>query len=169
MLDRWTARRNRQPRIAILGIGNCLRSDDAAGTLVARGLLQTCLLPDSVLVLDAGHAPENRTAELRRFAPGLVLLIDAAEMNEAPGTIRWIDLDELDGLSASTHTLPLSMLAEYLTLEINCEVRLLGIQPRSVDMGESVSDEVLRSIEEIMIEIRYVLPLTSTPVLPSSN
>lgn len=138
-----------KPKIAILGIGNLLRSDDAAGILVARKLIQSRLLRDrkSVLMLDAGHAPENRTADLRRFAPDIVLLIDAAEMAEPPGTIRWIDMEELDGMTASTHTLPLSMLAKYLTMELNCRIALLGIQPRSNDFGESVSAEVLQAVD----------------------
>lgn len=100
--------------------------------------------------MDAGHAPENSTAELRRFAPGIILLIDAAEMGEAPGTIRWIDMEELDGMSASTHSMPLSMLAKYLTLELDCEVKLLGIQLLSNDVGESVNTEVMRAVDMIV-------------------
>ena len=146
---------NQQPdksRIAIVGIGNVLRYDDAAGILVARKLLTSRFISDlnTVLILDAGHAPENRTADLRRFAPDVILLIDAADMNELPGTIRWIDMDELDGMSASTHTLPLSMLAKYLMLELNCKIALLGIQPKSNDVGEAVSSEVAEAIDVVV-------------------
>lgn len=105
---------------------------------------------DAVLVIDAGHAPENRTAELRRFAPEVVLLIDAADMGEEPGAVHWVGMDEIDGISASTHTLPLSMLAKYLTWELGCEIHLLGIQPRSVEAGGSISEEVLRSVAEVV-------------------
>jgi hydrogenase 3 maturation protease len=141
-----------QTKIALMGIGNNLRSDDAAGILVARALIESGLIGDlkHVLVMDAGHAPENRTAELRRFAPDVVLLIDAAEMGETPGTIRWIQMEDLDGMSASTHSMPLSMLANYLTLELHCEVALLGIQPGSNDFGETVSAEVLQATDEIV-------------------
>ena len=142
-------------KIAIIGIGNTFRSDDAAGNLVAHALLECRFIRDleHVLVMDSGHAPENSTAKLRRFAPALVLLIDAAEMNELPGTIRWIGMEELDGMSASTHSMPLSMLARYLTLELDCEIKLLGIQPQSNDVGESVSSPVLQSVGEISDEL----------------
>ena len=142
-------------KIAIIGIGNTFRSDDAAGILVARTLLACRFIRDMghVLVMDSGHAPENSTAELRRFAPGIILLIDAAEMNEPPGTIRWIDMEELDGMSASTHSMPLSMLARYLTLELDCEIKLLGIQPQSNDVGEVVAPPVLKSVGEIADEL----------------
>jgi hydrogenase 3 maturation protease len=143
---------SRQNRIAILGIGNPLRSDDAAGVLVARRLVDSVLIRDldSVLVIDAGHAPENTTGNLRRFGPQVVLLIDAAEMGEAPGTVRWVGMEEIDGMSASTHTLPLSMLAKYLILELGCEVKILGLQPQSTEIGETVSREVLQAIDEIV-------------------
>ena len=115
---------------------------------------------DSVLVLEAGHAPENCTAALRRFAPDIVLLIDAADMGEAPGALGWIGMDEIDGISATTHTLPLSMLAKYLSLELNCEVSLLGIQPASVEVGERVCAEVLHSVSEIVGEISRIIMAT---------
>ena len=73
-------------------------------------------------------------------------------MGEAPGTIRWIDMDKLDGLSASTHSMPLSLLAKYLALEIDCDVKLLGIQPCSNEVGETVSTEVLEAVDEIVQE-----------------
>lgn len=147
-------------KTVIMGIGNDLRSDDAAGVLVARALLESRLIRDlrHVVVMDAGHAPENGTAALRLFAPGNILLIDAAEMGELPGTIRWIDMDELDGMSASTHSMPLSMLAEYLALELDCDVRMLGIQPRSNDVGQTVSAEVLQAIDDIVQEFEISLP-----------
>jgi hydrogenase 3 maturation protease len=109
-------------------------------------------------VIEAGHAPENTTAELRRFRPEYVILIDAAEMSDVPGAIRWIEIDEIDGMSASTHTLPLSMLAKYLTLELDCEVNILGIQPQSMEIGESVSRGVLQAVDEIGNGLAVSLP-----------
>jgi hydrogenase 3 maturation protease len=142
-----------KPRIALVGIGNVFRSDDAAGILIADRLIESRSISNlnTVLVIDAGHAPENSTADLRRFAPNVVLLIDAADMEEAPGTIRWIEMDEIEGMSASTHTLPLSMLAKYLILELNCKIALLGIQPKSNDVGEVISKEVADAVD-IVIE-----------------
>lgn len=92
--------------------------------------------------------------------PDIVLLIDAADLGEAPGTLGWIGMDEIDGISATTHTLPLSMLAKYLSLELNCEVGLLGIQPGSVEVGERVCAEVLHSVREIVDEISTIIMAT---------
>lgn len=117
--------------------------------------MKSRIAPDQkhVLVMDAGHAPENMTAELRRFVPDSVLLVDAAELGQPPGTVHWIPMEDLDGMSASTHSMPLSMLASYLTLELHCTVSLLGIQPQSNDFGEIVSDPVLEAIDDIVTEI----------------
>lgn len=143
------------PRIAILGVGNEFRSDDAAGVLVVRALADREYTGNTrhVLLIDAGHAPENTTGELRRFAPDLILIIDAADMGETPGTVKWIPEEAIDGMSASTHSLPLSMLAHYLRLETNCTVALLGIQPGLNEVGEQVSAVVSKAIQEIVNEL----------------
>jgi hydrogenase 3 maturation protease len=139
------------PRVAVLGIGNVLRSDDAAGVLVARTLSQRECAADRahLLICEAGHAPENRTAEVRKFAPNVVLLVDAADMGKAPGSVEWISEEDIDGMSASTHSLPLSMLARYLTLDMGCKVHLLGIQLASNEIGETVSPQVLQAVQEV--------------------
>ena len=155
-LQNLLTRQAAESRLAIVGIGNTLRSDDAAGVLVARTLIASRLFRDreSVLVMDAGHAPENRTSTLRRFEPDIVLLIDAVDMGESPGSIRWVDMDEIEGMSASTHSLPLSMLARYLNWELKCEVTLLGVQPKSNEVGEIVSAEVLQAVNAIVEALR---------------
>ena len=152
LLNRQTA----ETRVAIVGIGNTLRSDDAAGVLVVRALTEFRLFRDreSVLVVDAGHAPENGTSILRRFEPDIVLLIDAVDTGEAPGSIRWVEMDEIEGMSASTHSMPLSMLASYLNWELKCEVTLLGIQLKSNEVGETLSAEAARAVEEIVEVLR---------------
>ena len=150
-----TNRSAKLPRVAILGVGNQFRSDDAAGILVVRTLLGRVRALDTehLLIIEAGHAPENTTGEIRRFAPDLVLIIDAAEMDETSGTVRWIPEESIDGMSASTHSLPLSMLARYLRLELDCQVILLGLQPGSNEVGERVSPEVLQAVHKVAEEL----------------
>jgi len=138
-------------RVAIVGIGNEFNGDDAAGVLVARKLsTRECAVDaNHVLVIEAGQAPENITAELRRFGPQVVLLIDAAQVNAEPGEVVWIPWETTSGMSASSHSLPLSMLARYLTLEFSCTVHLLGIQPAQNETNGSVSPVVRRAVEDI--------------------
>lgn len=136
------------PRVAIVGIGNELRNDDAAGVMVARNLLRY-ENPGHALILRAGHAPENFTKELRTYSPQLVLMVDAADMGKTPGSVSLIPFEQIDGMTASTHSLPLSMLSRYLVLELHCPVVIVGIQPRSNDVGETVSPEVRHTVDEV--------------------
>jgi hydrogenase 3 maturation protease len=138
------------PRVAVVGVGHELCGDDAAGLAVARAL-QVALAGDGRwLVIEAGSAPENHTGALRRFKPDIVVLIDAAQMGETPGVIRWLPWDETDGISASTHTLPVHILAQYLVNELGCEVDLLCIQPANNAIGAPLSPEVAEAVDTIV-------------------
>ncbi|HEX6383528.1 MAG TPA: hydrogenase 3 maturation endopeptidase HyCI [Anaerolineae bacterium] len=133
-----------RPRLAVVGIGHVLRGDDAAGVAVARALQPYA--HEHLLVVDAGHAPENHTGPLRRFAPDLVLLVDTAQMNEPPGMVRWLPWQETSGVSASTHTMPPYVIARYLTAELGCEVALIGIQPADTTLGAPLSPAVQQTV-----------------------
>jgi hydrogenase 3 maturation protease len=146
-----------QPRVAVVGIGHDLRGDDAAGVEVARALKPLLCSHENVLVVEGGLAPENQTGLLRRFQPDLILLVDAAQMNEAPGTIHWLPWQAVRGLSASTHTLPLSILAQYLTVQLDCEVALLGIQPADTTIGLPLSFVVQQSAARVIKKLVQVL------------
>ena len=139
-------------RLALLGIGHELRGDDAAGLAVAAGLRP--FANDDFLAIEAGHAPENHTSSLRRFAPTLVLLVDAAQMNEAPGAIRWLNPQTITGISASSHTMPLHMLARFLQAELGCEVAFIGIQPADTTLGAPLSPEVKTAVATIIQRAR---------------
>ena len=134
-------------RVAILGTGNELDGDDGAGILIVRQLAARAVRRPGVLILEGGSAPENLTGALRRFAPDVVVLVDAADFCDAPGTIAWIPWEDADGVSASTHTLPPTLLSRYLRHELGCQVVLLGIQPASLAFGDPLSAAVAAAVE----------------------
>lgn len=161
-MNQWKARLKRPndpsaiARIAIVGVGHELHGDDEAGLRVVTEL-QARSIPNWVLILNGGHAPENSAGALRRFVPAHILFIDAAQMDEAPGMIRWLDWQDLTGISASTHTLPLHLLATYLREELGCEVSLLGIQPADTTLGAPLSEGVRQAIGEVVSAISEML------------
>jgi hydrogenase 3 maturation protease len=147
-------------RLAILGIGQALRGDDGVGLAVAQELRP--FAHENLLIIQAAHAPENCTGQVCRFQPDLVLLVDAAQMNEPPGTIRWLDWQACDGVSASSHTLPLTMLGRYLTAVLPSEVALLGVQPATLEIAESLSPQVAaaaRQIVQAIANLRKAFPV----------
>jgi hydrogenase 3 maturation protease len=149
---------------AFVGIGHELRGDDAAGLLVVRRL-QEAGIPaaksgaqrKAPFFLEAGPLPETVSGPLRRYQPDLVLFIDAADMDCAPGVVDWIDPQKAVGFSAGTHAFPLCDFSQYLAREIGCEVFFLGIQPKNLEFDSPVSTEVQQAIEELAGEIRQLL------------
>jgi len=135
------------PRIAVVGVGHDLRGDDAAGLWVAHALQPLVAGNESLLAIEAGMAPENASGQLRRFRPDLVLLVDAADMGAEPGTVRWLSCRDTTGITASTHTPPMHILASYLTAEFGCAVALLGIQPADIALGAPLSPLVREAVE----------------------
>jgi len=152
-------------------VGQELNGDDAAGVLVARNLEKRQRagggaprpVSISLLVVEGAHAPENSTGAIRRFAPDLVLLIDAAEMGDHPGTIRWLDWQEAVGLDSSTHSLPPSMVARYLAAELSCEVALIGIQVQDTSLGARISPPVRRAIRTVAQGLAALLLAPAIP------
>jgi hydrogenase 3 maturation protease len=137
------------PRLAVLGIGHELYGDDAVGVWLAGRLGELIPTNESFLAVQGGPAPENFTGTLRRYRPDLVLMVDAALMNLRPGETGWLSWQDTTGFSASTHILPLHLLASYLTAELKCEVALLGIQPAQTQVGAPLSPEVQAAAESI--------------------
>lgn len=145
------------PRLAVIGIGHELRGDDAAGLAVARALRSALANDERLLVIDAGPAPENHTGPLRRFAPDVVLLVDAAQMGEPPGAIRCVSWQDLDGFGGSTHTLSPHILATFLIDELGCQVSLIGIQPAQDRVAAELSPEVADAVDTLVLWLLRVL------------
>jgi hydrogenase 3 maturation protease len=148
------------PRVALLGIGHPLYGDDAVGVWLSNHLRDRKNAGDRFLAVDAGPAPENFTGLLRRFKPDLVLLADAALMDLEPGMIGWLSWQDSTGFSASTHTLPLHILASYLTSDLGCEVALIGIQPETTIIGEPLTPKVRQAAEDVAKGITGLLGIS---------
>jgi hydrogenase 3 maturation protease len=134
-------------------MGQTLRGDDAVGPTVAGELERSLMESESVLILDTGPMPENFTGTIRDFGPALVLLVDAADMGEIGGKIHLLDYRDCTGLSASTHTLPPSVIADYMIQEMGCEVALLGVQSLQTDIGAPLSDPVRSAVNQAVAGI----------------
>ena len=139
-------------RTAFLCIGNMLCSDDAAGMRIGE-LIRSAAAAGGYLVCQCSTAPENFTGELRSFAPESVILIDAAHMTRAPGTVFVIPEGDIKGASFSTHMLPLNILTDYIRQEICSETAVIGIQPVSCEAGTGMCAGVEQAVRELSAEI----------------
>lgn len=137
-------------RIAVLGIGSRLKSDDASGVITAvrlKELIAEKPAARDVEIFIGGTAPENITSEIKKFSPDTIIIIDSADMGSSPGGIKLIKSEDIGGISLSTHNLPATMLIEYLRQFLKCKVWIIGIQPKSLKFGENPSAEVSKAAE----------------------
>ena len=133
----------------LLGIGNPRHGDDALGPLFARAFRHP-----HWCCINAATAPENFTGLIRRHHPDLLVLLDAAEMNLPPGTLRRLDPATIQGRDFGTHAPSLAQLAAFLSDCAN-EIILLGIQPASILPGPRLSPPVratLRSLAQSLAQ-----------------
>jgi hydrogenase 3 maturation protease len=141
-------------QVVVLGVGNRLRGDDAVGCIVCDELQKTgpSLVPD-LFVLDCGSTPENYIQPVASRNPTRILVIDCCNYGAKPGEFRLFSYEEVSELSyglLSTHTLPLTLTIEMLSLETHATIELLGIRPERIEFGEDLSEPVRRSLPAVV-------------------
>ncbi|MCX6566830.1 MAG: hydrogenase 3 maturation endopeptidase HyCI [Candidatus Aminicenantes bacterium] len=155
---------SRATRIAVCGIGNDLRGDDAAGLLCLRQLETNP--PENfprvsgdrpAIFIEGGETPENQTGRMRKFQPDLVLLIDAARGGRRPGEIFIVEKEKFSDEDVSTHRTSLSLLVRYIEESVGALVVFLGIEPVSTEINGPVSDAVRTSVSILADHIRRYL------------
>lgn len=134
-------------KVLVLGIGNPDRGDDGAGVLCARELAAARTGParSRLKVLVGYETPENLTGEIRRFAPGLVLMVDAVVGPHPAGTVFPVGAEDIPDDGVSTHKISLKMLVTYLETTVGCRVRFLGIQAGSLELGRTLTPPVKKA------------------------
>ena len=147
-------------RVAIVGIGDELSRHDRLGILAARDL-ESLRLP-AVKVFIAGTLPESFTGPIRRWRPGHVVLIDAADMGTRPGTVAVIGAQDVRGTRLSTHALPLTFVIRYLESDVGTPVTLIGIQPDLKAKGPASTAAEIAGLTHLVATLhRLLAPLGS--------
>jgi hydrogenase 3 maturation protease len=154
--------------VLVLGVGNAMKGDDGVGPHVAALLSGQPILVDSSLTstvqsIDCGTTPENYTAVVRRLRPGLLVIVDAAEMGLQAGECRIIPPDRAGALGLSTHSMPLSLFVSYVR-DLASKIVLVGVQPRSMVFGEGLSPEATAACE-LLVEVMSQGRTGELPVL----
>ncbi len=136
-------------KVVICGIGNENRADDAFGVVVAEKLRKTLRNPD-VVVINCGEVPESYTGVIKKHEPDAVIFVDAIEFGGKPGEIVTADPEGTLGSAASTHSLPLRVIVQYLKAELKgCRFILVGCQPGSTALFGEMTEEVKKSAERL--------------------
>ncbi len=145
-----TLQRAQTPQTLILGFGNVLLSDDGAGVrLVER--LQAELGPDAATFVDGGTLSFSLLSYVE--ATNSMLVIDAADLDSAPGTVGLFEGATMDEFLQSArrrtvHEVGLIDLLDMARLQ-DClpqQRALLCIQPQRIDWSETLSAPVAAAL-----------------------
>jgi hydrogenase 3 maturation protease len=148
-------------KVALLGVGSELRGDDGCGLWVAEHLEKGVGRKTKQCKLKAfigATAPENLTGEIKKYQPSHLIIVDAADFGKKPGTAQLIQVEKADSFSFCTHNLPIKILTDYLTKSINCEILIIGIQPKTLDFDSAPSKPVAQAAKQIAAMILKSLP-----------
>lgn len=141
--------------LLVIGLGNDLRGDDAAGLLAARRLAARGL-PGLEVREDGGDVVALATALAGRDR---VVVIDAVEGASWPGMVLELTPGELATRGrSSSHGLGLpDALALSRTLGAEPEVRVFGIGGRCFGLGQAPSPEVVRAAALVALRLEEEL------------
>ena len=144
-------------KVVVTGIGNPLRMDDFVGLKIVQDLQGK--VSDQVYLIESETVPENFIEKIIRYHPSHILLIDAALLGLKPGKMRIIKPKSLEMFPAfSTHALPLRIFCEYLSKTTEAKTALLLVEPKEVDFGEGLTNEVQASAQTIVDVLLKALP-----------
>jgi hydrogenase 3 maturation protease len=143
-------------KVAILGVGNDLRTDDGLGLYIVDGLKTD---HPNVLIENVGSVPEAFARPLAEFGATRVIMVDAADMIKPPGHVELVTKDRIGGIAISTHRMPLSLLMAYLEQQTGGKTLLLGVQPKSIQFGEGLTPELEDVARKIISSLEHVLEI----------
>jgi hydrogenase 3 maturation protease len=132
-------------RLVIVGIGNPLKGDDGVGPLVCRRIQGRV----RATVIDAGTVPENYIGPVVKCKPEVLILIDAIDYGELPGTIRTCEPADIKFTSISTHIPSLRLFIEAVRQEVDTQVYIVGIQPAHTALTASLSPDVNNAVDRL--------------------
>ncbi|MCU7796182.1 MAG: HyaD/HybD family hydrogenase maturation endopeptidase [Candidatus Thiodiazotropha sp. (ex Myrtea spinifera)] len=147
--------------VLILGIGNTLLTDEGIGVHLVECMREEVGEMQGVEYLDGGTLSFTLAEPIAR-ADGLIV-VDAARMGEAPGTMKAFHNEEMDkylsGNRSSVHEVSLTDLMDIARLSESLPAQrcLVGIEPESVDWGEAPTEKVESAIKLGIQEILSIL------------
>ena len=143
-----------EPTITILGLGNILMTDEGVGVHAVNEFEKRYETPDFVEIVDGGAAG----LDLIPFIEGRekVLMVDAVNFDQEPGHIDVLEGDAIPirlTQKASMHHLGLMDVLCIVRMSGNIpkELCLIGIQPKSLDLGIDMTKEIWDKVD-VLIE-----------------
>jgi hydrogenase maturation protease len=139
--------------MAVLGLGNLMRTDDAVGMLALQRLRADPRFPQSIPLIEGGTLGLDLIYPLDGFTH--ILALDAIDAGVQPGTVLRYSGEAIADLpiSKSVHLLGFSDLIGSMRLIGSAPeaIVVLGVQPKTIDWGTELTSPVEAALD-ILIE-----------------
>lgn len=141
----------------VVGLGNPLMSDEGIGVILVNRLSELSNEFPFVDFVDGGTAGMNllHLLEGRKKA----IIIDCANMEQEPGQIKKFSPDEVKSVKQlahqSLHEQDLLKIIEIAKQLDQCpeDIVIFGIQPKNIELGQTLSLELTQKIDDYIILI----------------
>ena len=144
--------------ILVLGVGNLLLKDEGIGIHFVQAF-QERGLPPNVEAMEGGA----RGIDLLPLFEDrkLVVIVDCARMEEKPGTIRTFEAGEIIEKKSRGFSVHGMSLASTLDLGQRLgtlpEIVVVGIEPKTIDIGIELSETATQAIDEVESIVREII------------
>ena len=138
---------DRASRLLFIGVGNVLKRDDGVGVIISRQIIER----QGILSLTVEVSIENYIGKINSLEPDEIVLIDCMELGQLPGSYRLLALSEVEDITFNTHNISLGRLGDFFQYPSY----VLGIQPASIEFGDTLSPPVENAVRQIVQEINH--------------
>ena len=141
------AARLKGKRFGVVRVGNVMKGDDGAGPeLVAELVRRDFPLP----CVDATEVPENYAGWVPKQELEAVVFVDAVDFGGEPGECRVVPFEHLMISASNTHRMSLHYTVMFLRDQWEGDAILVGVQPKSMKLGDGLSNEVAAGVENVV-------------------
>ena len=145
-----------ETRLKVIAVGNDLYGDDGVGNAVLHELEKMSEMKEVELIDGATDA----LGLIDHFSEtDHVIIVDAAQMGEKPGTVKVFSKDEvkleikMDHLSVHGISLAETFDIAKMVDSLPEKITIIGIEPKNIGISQALSDVVSQSIPEIVSNI----------------
>ena len=136
-------------RAVVLGVGNIILSDEAAGVRAVEALERGWLLPQNVMAIDGGTSGMEMIEELSNL--DFLIVLDVVKTGAAPGTVVRIAGEEIPvffrkKLSPHQIALPDVLASLELLDAMPKEIVVLGVEFISLELGLDMTPTVAEQV-----------------------
>ena len=140
-------------RISVLGLGNILLTDEGVGVHAVNAIKKKYAFSPEIEIIDGGVMGLDLLPIFQ--TQDKILIIDAVDFKKAPGHVETIEGDNIPSVlnaKLSVHHIGVSdlLFTAKLTRTTTLEVYLVGVQPKSLDVGLDMTDEVRVKLDSVI-------------------